>query len=250
MAGSPTLYKYFAVSAPGWMQAYGYPEGWSDKEWIGSLSKEYIQRYAGIVWDDVTYGASHFRRVISFVYSLESRLLDRHVPSSESELHELVRDTLLFFAAKYIIRDLYFSLVSERLRKEFSPDSDIFLSTRPDIATVLSTDPRYADVGWDTPYVKVRDYVRVDRFSPERYVRKYRVLWDSVLSKGAPPEVVIKYLSMLYVYDEAVAFVHREDFATFNAVFRVRRALPLVGLSESHLLSRGWLAYDGTKVLD
>ncbi len=246
---SPT-YKYMALSATGWLPAYGYPEGWSDPEWTGFLSKEYVKRYSPVVTEDVRVGAPKFRRVVSYAYVLENRLLDRHVPETEAELRELIRDTLLYFAAKYIIRDLYLTVVADTLKREFGDNPDIFALTRSDITTVFATDPRYADIAWDTTLVKIREYAKVDRFAPERYVRKYKVLWDMVMAKGAPPEIVIKYLAMIYVHDEAQAFAHREDFATFNAVSRIRRAMRVFGITDSHLLSRGWLAYDGTKVLD
>lgn len=249
MGSPPPTYLYLAKAAPGWMQAFGFPEGWSDNEWTGFLSKQYVVQYTPLVEEDIRFGAPTFRKVIAKMYVLENKLLERTLPKTEDELHDLVRDTLLYFAAKYVIRDLYLAVVTDMLKREFGDNQDVFALTRTDITTVFANDPRYADISWDTTLVKVHHYAKMDRFAPERYVKKYQAIWDKALSRGAPPEVAIKYFAMIYVYDEGIAFAHREDIATFNAVHRIRRAMKTFGMTDSHLLSRGWLAYDGTRIL-
>ena len=223
---------------------YGFPPAKQHPNYIGQLDTDYVRKVSKLVADDIYVGAPKFRRIIQKAYELEPVLLDRKLPDDTTEFVRLLRKFTDYFTLKYIIRDMYLWTARQFLISEFGEDSEILSLTRPDIVTELTTDPRYASIAWDNVLETIREYVKVHRYNPDRYIEKYKVLWDKVAIKGAPPETMIKYLSYIYVYEEGAAFAHREDIPSFNATFRLHRAMNALDIGIGDIIIKGWLVYE------
>lgn len=184
--------------------------------YVGILSKQTKLRLREMARADIEIGAPRFRKIIDRAKILERELLSAKFEPDINKTKELFRKLVEFTKLKFLIRDAYGELAEKVLRSVFGSDSPVLDPVRPDIISELQTNPEF--YGKAHRVFELPDTIHpINRVIQERYVKKYEEIWNKLAKKGLPPEVLALYLTYLYVYEEAVAFAHREDIPSFTA---------------------------------
>ena len=194
----------------------------------GELSKESKIRLQEWAKQDIENGAPEFRKIISRAKLLERRLLSAVFEPDLEKMRELFSSLVEFLSLKFLVRDAYGELSERILSSKFGNDSPVLDPVRPDMMSEVQNDPEFYSKAWRV--LSIPDTVRpINRVIQDRYRKKYEEI-KKLMDIPLPPEVIILYLTYLYVYEEAVALAHREDVAAFHADRILYRAVRYFGI--------------------